>query len=94
MLGHIGPALLRVPGETQFIHDYIVATRGRSVKSPEGSSPQWEIGGCPRCPTGFPISPIALFTFREDWPTISPSQVDLVVPDALLGGQVCRGYAP
>jgi hypothetical protein len=50
MLGHIRPGLLRVPGEAQFIHDYIVATRGRSVKLPEGSSPQWQIGGCPLLP--------------------------------------------
>jgi hypothetical protein len=40
MLVHVGPGLLRVPGETQFVHNYIAATRGGSVKLSEGSSPQ------------------------------------------------------
>jgi hypothetical protein len=46
MLVHVGPGLLRVPGEAQFAHNYIVATRGGSVRLPEGSSPQRGIGGC------------------------------------------------
>ena len=51
MLVHVGPGLLRVPGEAQFVHNYIVTTQGGFVELPGGS----EIGGCPHFPV--PISP-------------------------------------
>jgi len=39
MLVHVGPGLLRVPGEAQFVHNYIVATRSGPAELPEGLSP-------------------------------------------------------